>query len=96
MAVKIVDTNSDNILEFGICGYRNIKQEGLRRKIEWLKDRFTEGMKIKTLYSDRDGTQGMIEYVPGEYSWRPVEASGYMFIHWLEENSNNHMHILYR
>jgi len=38
-------------------------------------------MKIKTLYSDKDGTQGMIEYIPGEYCWRPVEASGYMFIH---------------
>lgn len=25
----------------------------------------------------------MIEYVPGEYCWRPVEASGYIFIHCL-------------
>ena len=23
----------------------------------------------------------MIEYIPDEYSWRPVEAKGYMFIH---------------
>jgi hypothetical protein len=23
----------------------------------------------------------MIEYIPGEYCWRPVEAKGYMFIH---------------
>ncbi len=81
MAVEIIDTNLDNILEYGICGYKSIKQEGLRRKIEWLKDRFPEGMKIKTLYSHRDGTQGMIEYIPGEYSWRPVEAREYMFIH---------------
>ena len=81
MAVEMIDTNLHNILEYGICSYKNIKHEGLRRKIEWLKDRFSEGMKIKTLYSDKDGTQGMIEYIPGEYSWRPVEASGYMFIH---------------
>ncbi len=81
MAVGIFDTNLDNILDYGICGYKNLKHEGLRRKIEWLKDRFPEGMKVKTLYSDEDGTQGMIEYIPGEYSWRPVEASGYMFIH---------------
>ena len=81
MAVEIIDTNLDNILEYGVCGYKNIKHEGLRRKIEWLKARFSEGMKIKTLYSDKDGTQGMIEYIPGEYCWRPVEASGYMFIH---------------
>jgi GNAT superfamily N-acetyltransferase len=81
MAVEIIDTHLDNILKYGICGYKDLKHEGLRRKIEWLKDRFTEGMKIKTLYSDVDGTQGMIEYLPGEYSWRPVIASGYMFIH---------------
>ena len=77
----MIDTNMDNILEYGICGYKNIKREGFPEKIEWLKDRFPEGMKIKTLYSTEDGNQGMIEYIPGEYCWRPVEASGYMFIH---------------
>jgi GNAT superfamily N-acetyltransferase len=79
--IEIVDTNSDNILEYGVCGYKNIKKEGFPEKIEWLKDRFPEGMKIKTLYSYEDGNQGMIEYIPGEYCWRPVEANGYMFIH---------------
>ncbi|MEA1871913.1 MAG: YoaP domain-containing protein [Chloroflexota bacterium] len=81
--IEIIDTNADNILEYGVCGYKNIKREGFPEKIEWLKDRFPEGMKIKTLYSDEDGNQGMIEYIPGEYCWRPVEASGYMFIHCL-------------
>jgi GNAT superfamily N-acetyltransferase len=79
--IEIIDTNADNILEYGVCGYKNIKREGYPEKIEWLKDRFPEGMKIKTLYSDEDGNQGMIEYIPGEYCWRPVEAMGYMFIH---------------
>ena len=79
--IEIIDTNVDNILEYGICGYKNIKREGYPEKIEWLKGRFPEGMKIKTLYSDEDGAQGMIEYIPGEYCWRPVEAGSYMFIH---------------
>ena len=65
MAVEIIDTNLDNILTYGVCGYKNLKHEGLRRKIEWLKGRLREGMKIKTLHSDVDGTQGMIEYLPG-------------------------------
>ena len=79
--VEIIDTNPDNILNYGICGYKNINRAGYPEKIEWLKERFSEGMKIKTLYSEKDGTQGMIEYIPGEYSWRPVDAKGYMFIH---------------
>ncbi len=79
--IDIVDTNADNILKYGICGYSNVKRPGFLEKVEWLKERFSEGMKIKTLYSHEDGTQGMIEYIPGEYCWRPVEAVGYMFIH---------------
>jgi GNAT superfamily N-acetyltransferase len=79
--VEIIDTNADNILEYGVCGYKNIKKEGYPEKIEWLKERLQEGMKVKTLYSKQDGTQGMIEYIPGNYCWRPVKADGYMFIH---------------
>jgi hypothetical protein len=79
--IKIIDTDADNILEYGVCGYKSIKRTGYPEKIEWLKKRFPEGLKIKTLYSDKNGTQGMIEYIPGEYCWRPVEARGHMFIH---------------
>jgi len=79
--VKIIDTNMDNILEYGVCGYKSMKREGYPEKIAWLKERFSEGMRIKTLHSKEDGTQGMIEYIPGQYCWRPVEAAGYMFIH---------------
>ena len=81
MSVAIVDTNLDNVLDYGLCGYKDLRHEGLRRKVNWLEDRFREGMKIKMLCSDEDGTQGMIEYIPGEYAWRPVDAGGYMFIH---------------
>jgi len=28
-----------------------------------------------------DHKKGMLEYIPGKYCWRPVEASGYLFIH---------------
>jgi GNAT superfamily N-acetyltransferase len=81
MPVEIIDTNAENILRYGVCGYKDIKRPGYPEKLSWLKARFTEGLKLKTLCSDQDGTQGMIEYITGEYCWRPVEASGYMFIH---------------
>lgn len=79
--IEIIDTNADNICEYGFCGYKNIKQEGYKRKTDWLKQRYSEGMKFKVLYSTKDGSIGFIEYVPGKYTWRAVEASGYMLIH---------------
>lgn len=79
--IKIIDANAGNIHEFGMCGFKNLKQEGYRRKVEWLKQRFSEGMKYKVLFSELERAVGGIEYIPGEYSWRPLEARGYMVIH---------------
>jgi hypothetical protein len=80
---QIIDTNSDNILELGICGYKSLQRAGFPEKVAWMKDRLREGLRIKTLVTQEDGNQGMIEYIPGEYCWRPVQARGYMFIHCL-------------
>ena len=80
---ELVDTNAESILNYGLCGYKNVEQEGYKRKVDWLKERFKEGMKVKVLHSAQDGSVGMIEYIPGEHAWRPVEADGYMFIHCL-------------
>lgn len=38
-------------------------------------------MRIKAIFSIKSGCQGMLEYIPGEYAHRPVDAEGYMFIH---------------
>jgi GNAT superfamily N-acetyltransferase len=80
---QIIDTNADNILQLGVCGYKSLKRPGFPEKVDWLRQRSPEGLKIKTLYSETRGTQGMIEYVPGEFCWRPVAAKGYLFIHCL-------------
>jgi GNAT superfamily N-acetyltransferase len=79
--MKIIDASPDDILKYGICGYKNPQTPGFLEKVEWLKKRFAEGMKIKLLYSEKDRVQGMIEYIPGSHAWRPVEAKEYMFIH---------------
>ena len=79
--IEIIDTNAENICEYSFCGYKNIKQEGYKRKIDWLKKRFSEGMKFKVLHSPKEGSVGFIEYIPGKYTWRAVEANGYMVIH---------------
>lgn len=81
--IEIIDTNADNICDYGFCGIKNIKQEGYKRKTEWLRQRFSEGMRFKILHSAKEGFVGMIEYIPGRYAWRAVEAKGYMVIHCL-------------
>jgi GNAT superfamily N-acetyltransferase len=81
--VRIIDTDSTNICDLGICSYKNIKNEGLQRKMEWMEEGFPKGLRIKTLFSEEHGNQGMIEYIPGEHSLRPVSAKDYMFIHCL-------------
>lgn len=79
--MKIIDVNKDNVVKKGFfCNMSKKKSEGYQRKLKWLKKRFAEGMKIKMLDLSQGG-RGFIEYIPGEYAWRPVHAKGYMFIH---------------
>jgi len=80
---EIVDTNADNIGGCGFCGYKSGKNEGHRRKLDWLKKRYAEGLRFKVLRSREFGDVGMIEYAPGSHAWRPVEAEGYLVIHCL-------------
>lgn len=77
----IIDTNPETISRFGMCGYKNLKNEGYRRKVEWVKSQFANGMRYKILLSEKHGALGGIEYIPAENAWRPVDAPGYMFIH---------------
>ncbi len=79
--LTIINTTAENLHKFGMCGYKNIKNEGYRQKIEWTKINFEHGLKYKMLVSESKGAVGGIEYLPGEDAWRPVEAKGYMFIH---------------
>ena len=80
---EIIDTDADNIGGCGICGRKPGRTEGHRRKCEWLKKRYAEGLRFKVLRSRESGDVGVIEYAPGEQVWRPVEAEGYLVIHCL-------------
>ncbi|MBI9052842.1 MAG: YoaP domain-containing protein [Bacteroidales bacterium] len=81
--LKIIEANPENLKEFGMCGYKNPKIEGFQRKIKWTQERMKEGMRYNVLYSEEKGAVGAIEYIPGDYAWRPVNAKKYMFIHCL-------------
>jgi len=83
---EIIDTNADNIGGCGICGRKPGRTEGHRRKSDWLKKRYAEGLRFKVLRSREFGDIGVIEYAPGSHAWRPVEAEGYFVIHCLMVN----------
>lgn len=78
---KLIDVTIENVAEKGFfCYMSKTKAAGYQRKLNWLKARFAEGMRIKMYELPQ---RGFIEYIPGEYAWRTVEAKGYMFIHCL-------------
>ncbi|MCW4000018.1 MAG: YoaP domain-containing protein [Candidatus Bathyarchaeota archaeon] len=78
----IIDLTPDNIADWGVCGYKDVaKHLELQRKIAWFKQYYPLGLRIKALVSKSGGYQGMLEYIPGKYAHRPVQADGYMFIH---------------
>ncbi|RPH94166.1 MAG: GNAT family N-acetyltransferase [Calditrichaeota bacterium] len=79
--MKIIDVTAATVEELGFFCFMSKRQsEGYRRKLDWLKSRFAEGLRIKMLTLPE---RGFIEYIPGEYAWRAVNAEGYMFIHCL-------------
>jgi len=79
--MNIIEVNKENVSENGFfCYMSKTRSEGYQRKLKWLNDRFDEGLKIKML-DLKQGGRGFIEYIPGEFAWRPVNAKGYTFIH---------------
>jgi len=80
--IQIIDLTPENIADYGVCGYKDVeKYVELQRKIEWFTQYYPKGLRIKALISEKGGYQGMLEYIPGKYAHRPVDADGYMFIH---------------
>lgn len=84
---RIIDVNRANIDRYGLfCLQSKKNTEGYKNKIEWAKKRFNEGLRVKLLLVDEGAkrgfrARGFIEYIPGKYAWRGIEANGYMVIH---------------
>lgn len=81
--ITIIDTDHTNIINYGICGYKDIKREGYPEKIGWIEKMKAHGLTIKTLMTESAGNQGMIEWIDSEYAMRPVTAENYLFINCL-------------
>jgi hypothetical protein len=84
----IVDVTAANIGQHpqAVC-FINPQHEHFHHKVDWLKQQFKNGLKIKLLYlAGEKRAAGFIEYIPGECCWRGVSAKGYMFIHCIWTN----------
>jgi hypothetical protein len=78
---ELLDINVHNLNAAPCCGIQNPAHPGLASKRCWLQEHFELGLKARSLI-DVDGKPcGYIEYLPGEYAWRGIDARGYMFIH---------------
>jgi len=91
---RIEQVTPENIAEHPqvIC-FINSKSEFYRSKVDWLLEQFKNGLTIQMLYVEGvKRAVGFIEYVPGEYCWRRVDAAGYLFIHCLWTNGKKYQH----
>ena len=79
--IEIIDVNPSNVDEVGFfCAMSKPDLIGHQEKLAWVKERFSEGLRIKII---QGGGRGFIEYMPGKMAWRGIEAPGYMVIHCL-------------
>jgi hypothetical protein len=80
MTIEIITLDSKNIATEHLCCAMVDKkcQKGVILKKQLIKKRLPEGFTFK-----KCNVQGkvLIEYVPAENAWSPIDAPGYMFIH---------------
>ncbi len=81
--VKFVTVDAANVEEHGFFCYKSKpKSEGYQWKLDWLRQRFAEGLRIELVY-EGSRSVGFVEYMPGEATWRVVDAPNYLVVHCL-------------
>lgn len=78
--IELIEITKDNISMYPPRCFLNPTNAGQMKKTQWLKEQMKHGMKVKLLYKQQK-LIGYIEYVPGEFAWRAVNANNYLFIH---------------
>jgi hypothetical protein len=81
--VTLVRVGPENLSECGIGCIKNPDNPGYGRKVKWLRKRFAEGLRFLLFRDENEKTVAYLEYVPGEFAWRPVDAQGWLFVHCL-------------
>jgi len=88
--IQLVDVDTAGFEALPCCGIKSKSHPGRQQKQCWLKANAKFGVRAKTLLAPDGRPSGYIEYLPGEFAWRGVEARGYMFIHCVWVHSRQH------
>ena len=79
----LVDLDPAALDTFPCCGIKNCDHPGRRRKQSWIQENSSLGLRAQVLLAPDGKACGYLESIPGEFAWRAVDASGYLFIHCL-------------
>lgn len=76
--MRYITSSADNLEKEHICcAISNNNDPQVASKKAWLRERIPEGLVF--LRADERG-KCFIEYIPAEYAWAPIDASGYLQI----------------
>jgi len=89
---RLIDVDAASFDTLPCCGIKSPTHPGRQQKRCWLEANAEFGLRAKTLLAPDGRPSGYIEYLPGEFAWRGVEAGGYMFIHCVWVSSRQHQH----
>jgi hypothetical protein len=78
---RLVDVDAASFDTLPCCGIKCPTHPGRQQKHRWLQANAKFGLRARMLLAPDGQPSGYIEYLPGEFAWRGVEARGYMFIH---------------
>jgi GNAT superfamily N-acetyltransferase len=87
---RLIDVDTASIDTLPCCGIKSPAHTGRREKCCWLETNAKFGLRAKALLAPDGEAGGYIEYIPGEFAWRGVNADGYMFIHCIWIYSRKH------
>jgi len=87
---RVIDVNAANFDTLPCCGIKSPTHPGRQEKRCWLQANAEFGLRAKAFVAADGEPGGYIEYLPGEFAWRGVDARGYMFIHCIWVYSKRH------
>lgn len=81
--INIIEVNSSNMYERGICCSKDKISPGYNAKVEWSGMKCNKDLKLYLAKDYKNAILGFIEFTDTENAWRPVNAKNYLFIHCL-------------